>query len=301
VAPGRRPGITFLDVRDGEPHFDRLAAALREHQAVVNAWLDVYAASTVRVPRAIERGALAQRVAPIIEALGDALMPSPRPGGPPGVARLVPGSSELRDVEKAAALVGAGMASGDASGFDVSALMLALRSAIAPATEGAARLEAEAFVEWLAAVALDAFASARVASERERWREQLEEGTPVLMVAPDVPAAFLIGRPDARLLDVLFARLILLVVRVDARTAMVDVSGLAEAGHPEVLAAFDRFLAHPKVGGRLHVVVIGLQAEAEPAWFEAGRARGSRVSVDSHFDRAVGRALVDAGYRLLPP
>lgn len=281
--------------------FAALGAALRAHDDVVARWLDAYEASGVRVPRPIDRGALAQLVAPVVEALADALMPSRRPGGPPGVARLSPGSSELREVEKAAALLGGGMAAGDASGFDVTALMLAARPALEPITEGAARREAASFAEWLAAVALDAFAGARVAAERERWREQLEAGTPVLLVAPEVPTAFLIGRPDARLLDALFARLLLLTVRVGARTVLIEASGLDEPGHAVVLGALERFVVHPKLSGKVRVVVIGLDGDVEATWLEVGRSRGTQMSADSHFDRAVSAALTTAGYRLLHP
>jgi hypothetical protein len=284
----------------GRPDFAALGAALRAHDGVVETWLDAYAASGVRVPRPVARPALAQLIAPLIEALADALMPSSRPGGPPGVSDLLPGSGELREVEKAAALLGAGMAAGEASSFDVTALMLAGRDAMAPAAgdEAAGRAIA-GFAEWLAAVALDGFAGARVAAERERWREQLEEGTPVLLVAPEVPAAFLIGRPDPRLLDALFARLLLLAVRVDARTLLIEASGLAEPGDPMVLAALGRFVAHPKLAGRVRLVVIGLDGEVEAAWLELARARGLEFGADSHFDRAVAAALTSAGYRLL--
>ena len=43
--------------------------------------------------------------------------------------------------------------------------------------------------------------------ERERWRDQLEDGTPVVLVSPELPVAFLVGRPDGVLLDSVFSRL----------------------------------------------------------------------------------------------
>lgn len=282
------------------PDFSRLAVALRAHDAVVVTWLDGYASSGIRVPRPLDRGAMGQRIAPIIEALADALAASRRPGGPPGVAHLVIGSSELREVEKATALLGAGMAAGDDSGFDVTALLLAMRGAMADVTDGEARRQIDAFAEWLAAVALDAFAGARVAAERERWREQLEEGTPVLLVAPEVPAAFLIGRPDARLLDALFARLLLLAVRVGARRLLIEASGLADPGHAVVLGALDRFVSHPKLA-KVELCVIGLDGDVEATWLETVRKRAVAITAESHFDRAVETALGMAGYRLLHP
>src|SRR5690606_2415457 len=109
------------------PGFAILCGLLRAHDDVVARWLDGHAASPVRVPGAIDRQALAQLIAPVVEALADALAPSPRPGGPPGVARLAPGMAELREVEKATGLLGAGLAASAATGFDVAALMLAAR------------------------------------------------------------------------------------------------------------------------------------------------------------------------------
>jgi hypothetical protein len=281
------------------PDFAALGRALRAHDEVVARWLDAYVGSVVRVPRPVDRGALAQLIAPLVEALADAVEPSRRPGGPPGVRELRPGAAELREVEKAAALLGGGLAVGDASGFDVAALMLAARIAFEPVTAGAGRRQVADFAEWLAVVALDAFTGARVAAERERWREQLEDGTPALLVAPEVPAAFLIGRPDARLLDSVFGRLILLTVRVGARTVLVDVSGLSDAGHPVVLAALGRLLAHPKLRGKVHLVVVGATAEVEAAWQAVGEAHGCRLSADTHFDRALSDALSAAGVRVL--
>jgi hypothetical protein len=285
-----------------DPELTLLARALRDNtEGLSRTWLTAYEASTVRMPRPVDRAALAQLVSPILESMADMLAPMPRAGAVPEQAGLVPGSAEAREVEKAAAFVGASVAAGAASGFDLAALMLTLRRVLGAAAGPAAAGAVEDFVEWLAVLAMDSFATARVAAERERWREQLENGTPVLMVAPEVPAAFLVGQPDARLLEALFSRLLLLAVRVGARTIVIDASGLAEPGHPAVTEAFDRFLAHPKVAGRTSVVVVGLEPEAEERWLAVGQARDVPVTGESHFDRAVSHALATAGYRLIPP
>jgi hypothetical protein len=232
----------------------------------------------------------------------DALRPTPvppPPGGPPPGA-LEPGSNLAREAEKAAALVGALLAAEDASGFDVTALFYALRDTLAEATSAPEdRAALRRFAEWLTAVAFDGFATARVQAERERWRDQLEDGTPVVLLSPELPAAFLVGRPDGVLLDSVMSRLLLLVVRVGARGALLHAGGLTDPGRPEVIEALRRFLSHRKVAGAVELVAVGLEPEPERAWRQLATEVGALLTFDAHFDRAVERALALGGYRLV--
>jgi hypothetical protein len=294
----------------------KIGDILREQQAeLLKRWVDGYRTSPLRMPRAVDPQAVSRLISPIIECLADALGPASavpgRAASEPGVASqlpasaLVPGSTLAREVEKAAALVGALHASGDASGFDVAALFGALRDLFAAVPLGSGawaddeRASLVRFAEWLSAVALDSFAAARVQAERERWREQLEEGTPVVLLAPELPAAFLVGRPDGVLLDSVLSRLLLLVVRVGARAALIHAGGMADPARPEVLAALGRFLAHRKISGSVSLVAVGLDDGPELAWSEEARRSGTELSFDAHFDRAVDHALSVAGYRLV--
>jgi hypothetical protein len=280
---------------------------LREQQGeLLKRWVEAYRASPVRMPHPLDPAAVSRLVAPILECLADALGPSPARGAetnrPPPYAPasvLVPGSTLAREVEKAAALVGALLASGENSGFDVSALFYALRglfeSAPLVADERTALLF---FTDWLNAVACDAFAAARVQAERERWREQLEDGTPVVMAAPELPVAFLVGRPDGVLLDSVLSRLLLMIVRVGARAAVIDAAGLADPSRPELLEALGRFLSHRKVSGAVAIVAVGMRSEHERAWRDVAPS-STELSFEAHFDRALDRALSLAGYRLI--
>lgn len=252
---------------------------------------------------------MSRLVSPILECLADALGPSLVAPGPAagadlpqvGAAALVPGSTVAREAEKAAALVGALLATGgDATCFDVSALFYSLRDLFAAAPfEGEERGALVRFAEWLNAVACDSFAAARTQAERERWREQLEDGTPVVLMAPELPVAFLVGRPDGVLLDSVLSRLLLLIVRVGARAAVLDAGGLADPARPEVLDALSRFLSHRKVRGAVALIAVGMRAEPEKAWHELAQEIGTELSFDAHLDRALERALSIAGYRLV--
>jgi hypothetical protein len=282
---------------------------LREQQAeLLRRWVEAYRASPVRMPHPLDPAAVSRLVAPILECVADALGPTPAregtgenraPGNLP-VSALVPGSTVAREVEKAAALVGALLASGENTGFDVSALFYALRALLeAAALDLEERTALTAFADWLNAVASDAFAAARVQAERERWREQLEDGTPVVMAAPELPVAFLVGRPDGVLLDSVLSRLLLMVVRVGARAAVLDAAGLADPARPELLEALGRFLSHRKVSGAVALVAVGLRSEPERAWRELAARSGTDLSFEAYFDRALDRALSLAGYRLI--
>jgi hypothetical protein len=294
------------------PASGKIGDFLRAQQAdLLMRWVEAYRASPLRMPRPVDPQMVARLVSPILECLADALGPSPNPGRAgtepsAGAAQspasaLVPGSTLAREVEKAAALVGALHATGDASGFDVAALFYALRDLFAAiaSVEEQERAALVRFTEWLSAVACDSFAAARVQAERERWREQLEDGTPVVLAAPELPMAFLVGRPDGVLLDSVLSRLLLLVVRVGARAAVIDAAGMGDPARPEVLEALGRFLSHRKISGSVALVAVGLADEPEQAWRELAERSGTDLTFEAYFDRALARALSAAGYRLV--
>jgi hypothetical protein len=294
------------------PASGKIGDFLRAQQAdLLMRWVEAYRASPLRMPRPVDPQMVARLVSPILECLADALGPSLNPGRagtepPAGAAQspasaLVPGSTLAREVEKAAALVGALHATGDASGFDVAALFYALRDLFAAtaSVEEQERAALVRFTEWLSAVACDSFAAARVQAERERWREQLEDGTPVVLAAPELPMAFLVGRPDGVLLDSVLSRLLLLVVRVGARAAVIDAAGMGDPARREVLEALGRFLAHRKISGSVALVAVGLADEPEQAWRELAERSRTDLTFEAYFDRALARALSAAGYRLV--
>ena len=267
--------------------------------------VEAFRASPVRMPRPVDAPGAERLLAPIVEALGDALSAPIEVPGQPAPAHLtaldlVPGSNSCREVEKAAALVGAILAAESTTGFDLAALFFSLRSVLGSLPLPPDEAEALAgFAEWLAVVAFDAFAAARVQAERERSREQLEEGTPVVMITPELPAAFPVGRPDGVLLDSVLSRLLLLIVRVGARAVVIHAGGMTEQDRPEVIAALSRFMRHRKVAGAVHLVVVGVEPEAERSWRSLADDIGTPLTFEGHFDAAVERALSLSGYRLV--
>ncbi len=278
-----------------------LSALIRgNEEALVERAIEAYRLSPLRLPTPVDGPGMARLLSPILESLGDALGPTRLPSQLESSSALVPGSASVREVEKSAALVGAILAAGTASGFDAAALFYALRDVLA---EAPVRPDEKAalrrFAEWITVVAFDAFAAARVQAERERARDQLEDGTPVVQVTPEVPAAFLVGRPDGVLCDSVLSRLLLLVVRVGARAVLVHAGGLTDPARPEVIEALRRFMSHKKVSGAVHVIAVGVPPEAEPPWRGVSSATGAALTFELHFDRAVERALALSGYRLV--
>ena len=262
--------------------------------------VEAYRRSPMRLPSPIDGPATARLLLPILESLGDALHPAKSAGPIASSSALTPGSAAAREIEKSAALVGAILASGTASGFEAAALFYALRDVLAEAPVGPEdRVRLRRFVEWITAVAFDAFAAARVQAERERARDQLEDGTPVVQIAHELPAVFFVGRPDGVLLDSVLSRLLLLVVRVGARAAILHASGLTDPARPEVIEALRRFTMHKKVSGSVQLIAVGLPPEAEKAWAPVFTETGTSLSFEAHFDRAVERALEMSGYRLV--
>jgi hypothetical protein len=253
------------------------------------------------MPRPVPEGEVVQLASPILESLADMVSPAKgsQAGDPAVVTVLTPGAGHMREVEKSAAFIGGTLASTEASGFDVAALILALRDVLVQYTNGSSKDELNAFFEWLAVLAVDSFSSARTQASVERIRDQLEEGTPVVMIHPELPAALPLGDPDVSLLHSIFSRLVLQVVRVGAVAVIIDTNGLTRPGSPAMMEALNRFLAHRKIQGRVEVIAVGLGPSPEGAWIDAAASVGTKLTVERDFDRAVTIGLAAAGYRIV--
>jgi len=242
------------------------------------------------MPRPVDPRQHAALVAGLIDALGEATL---HPD-----ARLRAGAPELRELEKATAFAGASLLAGGASGFDVAALVLSLRDAAIEFAAADQIAPLGELFEWLLILALDGFASAGALSARERADEQLEAGTPVVLLTADVPAVFLVGAPGGATLDAVLARAMLLLVRTGARTLIVDASGLADASAPPVTEALDRFFAHPRLA-EVVVAVVGAPGDAAASWQRMAQARGAQIAVHERLDSAFASALERAGAQLV--
>ncbi|MCA9676584.1 MAG: hypothetical protein KC464_16245, partial [Myxococcales bacterium] len=173
----------------------------------------------------------------------------------------------------------------------------ALRDAVHEfASDDQAPTIAELF-EWLAVLSLDAFATAGTMSAQERAAEQIEAGTPVVLVAPELPAVLLLGAPTTAALDSILGRALLLVVRAGAPALVLDVSGLVDPMAPVVLRAIERFFGQPRMKA-VTVVLSGANPQIADAWVSRGAATGVTVTSAETFDAAVARGLERAGYAL---
>lgn len=270
---------------------------------VVASWSHRFDRSALRVPRPVDPRQHAALVQTMIVSLGEAVLGprdladrARRPATVPP-QRLRPGGPELRELERACALTGASLSASGASGFDVAALVLAVRDAIlefAP-SEWASAI-GDVF-EWLVVIALDSFASAGTASAQERAAEQLEEGTPVVLVTPEVPAVMFVGAPTSAALDSILGRALLLIVRVGAPTLVLDVSGLTDPVAPVVLDAAARCFAQKRMKAVV-VALAGGDGQVGRAWGAVGEAHGVTVTPVDRLDAAVAIALERAGVQL---
>ena len=273
---------------------------------VLASWSHRFDRSALRVPRPVDPRQHAAMVSTMVVALGETVTRpatgnerkgADRPGTIPP-QRLRPGAAEVRELEKAASLAGASLSASGASGFDVAALVFALRDAVLEfASSEWAQAIGDIF-EWLAVIAVDAFAAAGAASAQERAAEHLEAGTPVVLVTPEVPAVLLLGAPAGDALDSILARALLLVVRVGAPTLVLDVSGLADPIAPPVIEAVGRFFDQKRMGA-VEIALSGANAHVADVWISLGRARGVTVTSLERFDAAVARALDRAGCQLV--
>lgn len=258
---------------------------------VLERWASAFEASPLRLHREFDARTYVGLVAPLCDALAVAVHAA---AGTDGTAALAPGQPATRDLEQGCAFVGARLATSGAVGFDVGAVMVALRDALLGLAPAALHAPLTTLFEWLLVLALDAYASATRRSVEERAAEQLEMGTPILMVTPALPAVVLVGEPPRGVLDGILARVGMAVVAHSAKALLVDCSGLAAPARPELLAALDRWLAsEPLAAVRLYI--IGVNGEARRWWTERATARRLSIEFATGFDAAVAAALDGQG------
>jgi len=269
------------------PLADALAGT---RDSIVASWSHRFDRSGLRGPAASRASEHAAMTNGLVEELGHAVSS--------GADQLRPGSAALRDLEKATAFAGASLAAGGATGFEVAALLLALRDAVLEHTEMELTRPVEGLFEWLAIIALDAFAAAGRRAASERAAEQLEQGTPVVLLTPEIPAVFLVGSPTEEALDSIFARALLLVVRVGAPSLLVDVSGLTDASAAPVRAAFERLLGHRRMS-TVEMLVIGGAAELVRRWRDLAHGHQVTLRDFDRFDTALSHAFQRAGLNVI--
>jgi hypothetical protein len=223
---------------------------------------------------------------PIARALVEAAQ-APAPGR---ALRLAPGSAELREVEKAVAFAGAAAEAIPASGYDVAALLLALRDTLQEGAGAAAQGELQRGFEWLLVVALEAFASASQRRAIERAQGELERSTPVVLLPEDVPAAFLMGSPQTQTLEAILGRLVLLAARIGARAVVLEGSGLTDPSAPAVLEALARLFHHAELRERAAFFACGVGDAAGQRWQRLAAEAEARLVVLERTDAAVREA-----------
>jgi hypothetical protein len=276
---------------------------------VLASWSHRFDRSALRVPRPIDPRQHGAMVQSMLIALGETVQePQPYTGrsddtdrirrGTIPPQRLTPGGADVRELEKAAAIAGASLSASGLSGFDVAALVLAVRDAVLEFASGEWHAAIGDVFEWLVVIALDSFAAAGAASAQERAAEQLEAGTPVLLITPEVPAVMLVGAPRGDQLDSILGRALLLVVRVGAPTLVLDVSGLTDPNAPEVIEAGARFCDQKRMR-EVEIALSGATPAARDAWAAVAASRGVPLHAVDRFDAAVARALERAGVQVV--
>ncbi len=211
---------------------------------------------------------------------------------------LRPGTDATRELERNAAFLGAQFSSENATGFDIAALLLELRDVVAGIVSVEDAVKVNRLFEWLTVVALDTFAASGLQSLRERQSDQLEVGTPVVELLPKVPAVFLVGSPNAGVIDGLLSRAWMLAVGTGAPCLIIDTSGLAESGEHPFDLGYKGFLDQAE-GSALQVLMSNAR---RPLRERCATATAAAHMAFQHFDRldsAVAHSLERAGHLLM--
>lgn len=269
------------------PGAARALADAERRATVIDRWLSGHERSILRLRRQEDPRALVGLAEALVGELAVALAEPVEPGAPP-----------LREAEKGLAFAGGALGMAGASAFDVAAFVFALRDTLAAeAGDEGERAGLGPLFDWFAALALEAYTTSREDALRLKHRDELERGTPVVMIGPELPAAMLVGEPDRSVLEATFGRLLLAVVRVGARAVVIDGAGLARAAEPGVLESLAAFGRHRKVAGRVAAMVSGVPPDAQAAWTDA-LGPGVAPRMHERFEDAVADALDAAGLAL---
>jgi hypothetical protein len=267
----------------------QLAAVLRERSSeILAAWIVRFERSPLRFRRASKAATHTAQVASLIEALVVAAATD---------GALRPGTDASRELERSAGFLGAQFASEGQTGFDIAALLLELRDVVGGMVSADDGVQVTRLFEWLTVVALDTFAASGVQSLRERFNDQLEVGTPVVELLPKVPAVFLVGAPNASVIDGLLARAWMLAVGTGAPCLIIDPSGLAESGEHAFEVGYRGFLEQAE-GTALQVLFTNARRQLRERTATQTTARGISFQHFDRLDSAVAHALERAGHIL---
>ncbi len=268
-----------------------LAAVIRDRSSeIIASWIVRFERSPLRFRRATKAATHTAQVANLVESLVVAVGSNN--------AELRPGSDATRELERAAAFLGAQFSSEGATGYDIAALLLELRDVVASMTASEHSAALTRLFEWLTVVALDGFAASGLQSLREKVSEQLETGTPVIEILPKVPAVLLVGAPTASVLDNLLARAWMLAVGTGAPCLIIDCGGLAEPGERHFDTGYRAFVEQAE-GSALQIL---LSTARRPLRERAAAMASERGLAFQHFDRidsAVAHSLERAGHLLM--
>ncbi len=261
-------------------------------QQLVTIWSDRFRAVRMRGYGRVSDSLAKAYIEQIVEELANSDLIMNRPSW------TGPGSASTRELERIASFIGGSWAALPSSGFELSALFIALREARQSLSVGSGQYSDE-LMDWLGTIALDAYAGARERSRDEKIREELLENTPLLLVAPRLPALLLVGRPDAPLVNELLGRLVLLQVRVDAGAVILDVSSVVAEALTEIVCAFASFVVHPRIVATT-VIVTGLPGNNLRQWQQLFSAEDHPTLVYcDRFDQALLLALDKNSCRLV--
>lgn len=271
----------------GSIQMDPVVARLRSAETeIVNDSLHRFATSLLRFRTGDDPARYRAVVIGLVESIALA-----------GFGGFVIGSPDAREVERAAAFWGASVAAEGAGAFDVGALLHAVGDATLAHIEPSQRAAVQALFGWLLLVAADALATAKVLAVREQVADDLESGTPVVLLAPKVPAVFFVGTPSPVVVANIMARALMTVIASSASTLILVCDGLSETGLGAMSAAQ---AAIEKAGFPTVTYMIVGSRRSIKALHATWQAADLRCDRSDEIQHAVRECLVRNGYSLTP-
>ncbi len=281
---------------NGTSDFSTLLLALRDPERVLALCIDCYESSKVRMPSEVERAAVGAQLTPLVHAFSEMVSPD-RAGRAVSNLEFRAGVSELREIEQAVAFLASNvgstrrLAKGMASGYDVGAALFSLRDVLSGELPAAAKEELQSYFEWLVVLAGESLAHGREQAALERFSDELDAGTPLLMITQELPAAIFVCSPERRVVAGILARLLLAVVRTGAKALIIDISGVSTNWIPQLRESLEEFFQNPRVGGKTTVFLCGISNRDLSTWEDLDKRVPTTLVFENYFDICVQSAI----------
>lgn len=165
-------------------------------------------------------------------------------------------AAELGELETNLGMLAARLVPASMRPADLAAVVAAARGALGES------IALPSYWDWIGSLMSEAVLQNAVAGVREQHADVIAAASPIVMVTPVLPALIAVANPATAGIEAACARLLMMVVRVGAKHAIVELSFCAETSQVAFGPYLARLAQHPNMGATQLLVVTPTAAAA---------------------------------------